>query len=323
MIGSGATAVTLVPAMADHAEHVTMLQRSPSYVFSVPGFDTISRLLGRFLPAKWVYTFARKRNVAIQRGLYLACRRWPEQMRRVLLTQVRRHIGPKVDMSHFTPNYMPWDERLCPVPNGDLFKVPKSGQASVVTDQVDTFTETGVLLEVGRELDADIVVAATGLDIQMLDGLELTVDGAARELHEQMTYKGVLVENVPNLAWVFGYTNAPWTFKSDIAGAYLCRLFRHMDSHGLAAATPRDVENCAMDSGMLDSLQSGYVQRTKDTLPRQGSKHPWKVLMHYEKGFQDAARRSGRRRPVAVQQASRGHVCGVSTPTRQRISLSP
>ena len=283
VIGSGATAVTLVPSMAGDAEHVTMLQRSPSYVFSVPALDKISKVLGRFLPANWVYGFARKRNIGIQRGLYLACRRWPAQMRRLLLWQVRRHVGPNFDMSHFTPNYMPWDERLCAVPNGDLFKVLASGEASVATDEIDTFTETGILLKSGRELEADIIVTATGLNIQMLGGMKLSVDGEARELHDQMTYKGLLVENIPNLAWVFGYTNAPWTLKSDIAAEYLCRLFKHMDDNGHTIATPRDVENCAMDIGMLDQLQSGYVQRAKGTLPRQGSKHPWKVLMHYEK----------------------------------------
>ena len=186
-------------------------------------------------------------------------------------------------MSHFTPNYMPWDERLCAVPNGDLFEVLESGEASVVTDQIDTFTEKGILLKSGRELEADIIVTATGLNIQMLGGMKLSVDGEARELYDQMTYKGVLVENIPNLAWVFGYTNAPWTLKSDIAAEYLCRLFKHMDENGHTIATPHDVENCAMDVGMLDQLQSGYVRRAKDTMPRQGSKHPWKVLMHYKK----------------------------------------
>jgi monooxygenase len=281
VIGSGATAVTLVPAMAGNAGQVTMLQRSPSYIFSLPAFDKISEFLGRFLPQNRVYALARKRNIAVQRGMYLACRRWPAQMRRFLLWRVRRHVGPGVDMSHFTPKYMPWDERLCAVPDGDLFKVLASGQASVVTDEIDTFTPTGILLKSGRQLEADIIVTATGLDVQMLGGMELSVDGETRKLHDQMTYKGVLVENIPNLAWVFGYTNAPWTLKSDIAGAYLCRLFKHMDDNGRTVATPRDLEDSAMDIGMLDQLQSGYVQRAKDTLPRQGSRYPWKVLMHY------------------------------------------
>ena len=283
MIGSGATAVTLVPAMAADAAHVTMLQRSPSYVFSLPAFDKISQALGRFLSEETVYALGRKRNIVIQRSLYKACRRWPKTMRRFLLWQVRRRVGASFDMSHFTPNYMPWDERLCAVPDGDLFDVLASGEASVVTDQIETFTETGILLKSGRELEADIIVTATGLNLQMLGGMALSVDGEARELHDAMTYKGVLVQDMPNLGWMFGYTNAPWTLKSDMAGEYLCRLMRHMDDNGHAVATPRDIEGCATDDGMLDQLQSGYVQRNKDVMPRQGSKLPWQVLMHYEK----------------------------------------
>ncbi|WP_328412208.1 flavin-containing monooxygenase [Nocardia sp. NBC_00403] len=282
VIGSGATAATLVPAMARDAEHVTMLQRSPSYVFSLPAFDRISQLLGRFLPQDWVYSMGRKRNIVFQRQLYQACRRWPRQMRRFLLWQVRRNLGASVDMSHFTPSYMPWDQRICAVPDGDLFRVLASGDASIVTDQIDTFTEKGLLLQSGQELEADIIVTATGLDIQMLGGMTLSVDGEPRKLRDQMTYKGLLVEKLPNLAWVFGYTNASWTLKSDIAGAYLCRLFKHMDDHGLTVATPHDIEHSAMDEGIFDTLQSGYVKRAKNTLPRQGSKSPWKLLMNYE-----------------------------------------
>lgn len=283
VIGSGATAVTLIPAMADAVEHITMLQRSPSYIFSLPALDKISEFLARFLPPKWVYGLARKRNILVQRSLFLACRRWPTQMRRLLLWLVRQQVGPSVDMSHFTPHYMPWDQRLCAVPNGDLFKSLKSGNASVVTDQIDTFTEKGILLKSRRELEADIVVTATGLNIQMLGGMKLFVDGEARELHERMTYKAVLLEDMPNLAWIVGYTNASWTLKSDIAAAYLCRLFKYMDDNGHTVATPRDVEHARLDIGMFDGLNAGYVERAKDTVPRQGSTHPWQVVMNYEK----------------------------------------
>jgi len=283
VIGSGATAVTLLPAMAGDAAHVTMLQRSPSYVFSLPAFDKISEFLNRFLSDERVYEMGRKRNIAIQRAMYKACRRWPRTMRRFLLSQVRRRVGKDFDMSHFTPKYMPWDERLCAVPDGDLFDVLAKGEASVVTDEIETFTETGILLKSGQHLDADVIVTATGLNLQMLGGMQLSVDGEARALHDQMTYKGILVQDIPNLAWMFGYTNAPWTLKSDLAADYLVRLFRHMDDSGLAVATPHDGEGCAMDDGMLDQLQSGYVQRAKDIMPRQGSKLPWKVLMHFEK----------------------------------------
>jgi monooxygenase len=275
--------VTLVPAMAGDAAHVTMLQRSPSYVFSLPAFDKISEFLNRFLSAERVYEMGRKRNIVIQRSLYKACRRWPRTMRRFLLWQVRRRLGAGFDMSHFTPKYMPWDERLCAVPDGDLFDVLVSGQASVVTDEIETFTETGILLKSGRVLEADIIVTATGLNLQMLGGMQLSVDGEAREMREQLTYKGVLIEDMPNLAFMFGYTNAPWTLKSDIAGEYLVRLFKHMDDNGYAVAIPRDAEGCSTGEGMLDQLQSGYVQRAKDVMPRQGTKLPWQVLMHFEK----------------------------------------
>jgi len=249
----------------------------------VPASDKIGPFLSRFLPDSWVYKLGRKRNILIHRGIYLASKRWPTQVRKFLLSQVRRQVGDAVDMSNFTPSYMPWDERLCAVPDGDLFKVLANGEASIVTDHIDTFTENGILLKSGKELEADIVITATGLVVQMLGGMKLSVDGETRELHEQMTYKGVLLEGMPNLAWIFGYTNAPWTLKSDIAGEYLVRLFKHMDDNGHTVATPRDTEDSALDIGMVDGLQSGYVQRAKGTFPRQGSKEPWKVLMHFGK----------------------------------------
>ena len=281
IIGSGATAVTLVPSMAATAGHVTMLQRSPSYIYSVPSHDRITEVLSKVMPTRWAFRLARTRNILIQRGLYQACKRWPKAMRKYLLAQVRKHVGADFDMRHFTPKYMPWDERLCAVPNADLFHALRDGKASIETDEIDTFTETGIRLKSGRELDADIIVTATGLNIQMLGGMALSVDGAPRQFNQQMTYKGVLVENLPNLAWIFGYTNAPWTLKSEIAGSYLGRLIRHMDQQGYHVATPRDTEGNALDAGMLDSLQSGYVQRAKDILPRQGRALPWRVLMHY------------------------------------------
>lgn len=281
VIGSGATAVTLVPAMADKAAHVTMLQRSPSYIFSLPGVDKLTAALVKLMPERWAYGLARQRNILIQRALYNACRRWPKAMRSFLLSSVRKQVGPDFDMRHFTPKYMPWDERLCAVPDGDLFNVLRDGKASIATDQIDTFNATGIRLKSGQQLNADIVVTATGLDLQMLGGIDLVVDGTPRPLHGQMTYKGVLVQDVPNLAWVFGYTNAPWTLKSDLAGAYLARLLRHMDEQRVDIVTPRDDEGNATDQGMLDTLQSGYVQRARNLLPRQGRKLPWKVLMNY------------------------------------------
>lgn len=283
IIGSGATAVTLVPAMATTAGHVTMLQRSPSYIFSVPGSDKITAALSKILPEKWAYNLGRRRNILIQRWLYQACRRWPKMMRSWLLKSTRKHLGPDFDMSHFTPSYMPWDERLCAVPDANLFKVLRKGEASIVTDRIDTFTENGIRLKSGKLLEADIIVTATGLNLQMLGGMELKVDGQPKPLGKQMTYKGVLVENVPNMAWVFGYTNAPWTLKSDLAASYINRLFTYMDKQGYDVVVPRDDEGCMVDSGVLDSLRSGYVQRSKEVLPRQGNKQPWQVLMHYQR----------------------------------------
>ncbi len=283
VIGSGATAVTVVPAMAREAEHVTMLQRSPSYVLSMPAFDKISEVLGRVLPEDRVYSLARKRNIFVQRKLYLAARRWPQPMRRLLLGLARRQVGPTFDMSHLTPTYMPFDERLCVASDGDFFKVLASGEASIVTDEIETFTEKGILLKSGRELEADVIVTATGLNLQMLGGMQLSVDGERRDFGHQMTYKSVLVQDIPNFAWFFGYTNAAFTLKADIAAGYLCRLFTYMDANGYAVATPRDAGSCVTNAGVLDDFQSGYVQRSKGMMPRQGSKLPWKILMHYEK----------------------------------------
>lgn len=281
VIGSGATAVTLVPAAAKSAAHVTMVQRSPSYIFSVPAFDGISAFLERFLPRAWVYGMARVRNTLFGRALYVGCQRWPNVARRLLLALVRKQVGPGVDMRHFNPRYAPWDERLCFVPDGDLFKALRSGKASVETDSIERFTKDGIRLSSGKQLEADIIVTATGLNIQVLGGIAVMVDGAPRSLNELMVYKGVLLENTPNLAWIFGYTNASWTLKSDIAARYLCRLFHHMDAKSLSVVVPRDHDGGAVNDGIFGSLRSGYVQRGGGLMPRQGRAAPWKVLMNY------------------------------------------
>ncbi|WP_250456318.1 NAD(P)/FAD-dependent oxidoreductase, partial [Caballeronia sp. ATUFL_M2_KS44] len=221
VIGSGATAVTLVPAMAGRAAHVTMLQRSPSYIFSVPAYDKISAVLDRVLPTQWVYAMARWRNIGLQRLIYKAAKRWPRRIRSWLLAHVEKQVGGGTDMRHFTPAYNPWDERLCAVPDGDLFTVIREGKASVVTDHIETFTENGILLKSGKVLDADIVVTATGLQLQSLGGMKLHVDGRQIDVSKVMTYKGVLLQDVPNFAYLFGYTNAPWTLKIDMAAAYV------------------------------------------------------------------------------------------------------
>ncbi len=280
VIGSGATAVTLVPAMTDKAAHVTMLQRSPSYVASVPQNDIISQSLRRFLPEMVVYRMGRTRNVGIQMGVFNLSKSKPNVVKRLLLTQVRAQVGKDFDMKHFTPEYNPWDERLCAVPNGDLFKVLRKGKASVVTDHIDTFTAKGIKLKSGEELEADIIVTATGLDLQLMGGMQLTVDGKPFNAPQAMNYKGLMFENLPNLAMMFGYTNASWTLKSDISSEYVCRLLKYMDKKGLRQATPRNNDSSVTQEDFV-AMRSGYIQRAAGKLPKQGSKAPWKVYMNY------------------------------------------
>ena len=285
VIGSGATAVTLVPAMAGDAEHVTMLQRAPSYIVSVPGLDKISEILGRLLPAKWVWKLARKRQIAFQRYLYLSCRRWPAQMRRLLLWQVRRYLGPSVDMSHFTPKYMPWDERLCLVPNGDLFKVLKSGEASVVTDQIDIFTEKGILLKSGKELEADIIVTATGFNLCANGDIEFEVDGKPLDFADTVTYRGMMFTGVPNLVWVFGYFRASWTLRVDLVADFVCRLLQHMKETGVKKVTPQlrpEDHNMPLLPWIdPENFNPGYMMRGMNLLPKRGDKPEWQHNQDY------------------------------------------
>jgi len=280
VIGSGATAVTLVPAMTDKAAHVTMLQRSPTYVATVPQLDVLSQQLRRFLPEMLVYRLGRTRNVGIQMGVFNLAKSRPKVVRRLLLAQVRQQVGKNVDMKHFTPNYNPWDERLCAVPNGDLFKVLRRGKASVVTDHIDTFTAKGIKLKSGETLEADIIITATGLNLQMMGGAQITVDGKPFVMKEAMNYKGVMFQDLPNLAMMFGYTNASWTLKSDISSEYVCRLLKHMDKNNLRQCMPRNHDASVAPEAFM-SMNSGYIQRALDTLPKQGSKAPWKLYMNY------------------------------------------
>lgn len=283
VVGSGATAVTLIPAMATDTAHITMLQRSPSYVYSVPATDRMAAVLKRVLPQRWVYRLARERNIRIQRAIFKLSRRFPKLMRSLLLGAVRKQLGRHVDMTHFTPKYMPWDERLCAVPDGDLFKALREGRASVVTDHIDRFTESGILLKSGTILEADIIVTATGLRLQTLGGMELSVDGRPTPLSDRMTYKSVLIQDVPNMAHLFGYTNISWTLKIDLAAEYVCRVLNEMDRRGAAFVTPRAPEGEIQSDNVLGSLQAGYVQRDGAVLPRQGRNVPWRVLHHFER----------------------------------------
>ena len=280
VIGSGATAVTLVPAMAKDAGHVTMLQRSPSYVATVPEVDEISVRLRRFLPEKVVYRLARTRNVGLQMAVYNLSKKRPKVVRRLLLGMARKQLGKDFDMSHFSPSYNPWDERLCAVPDGDLFKVLRKGEASVVTDHIDTFTENGIKLKSGKELEADIIISATGLDLQLFGGMKVTIDGKAHDINQSTAYKALMLSDVPNAALIFGYTNASWTLKADISSEYICRLLKHMDRTGTRQATPRMNDASVSQEPFID-MQSGYFQRAKHKFPKQGSKAPWKLKQNY------------------------------------------
>ncbi|EKF74713.1 monooxygenase flavin-binding family protein [Alcanivorax hongdengensis A-11-3] len=280
VIGSGATAVTLVPAMAKNGADVTMLQRSPTYVATVPEVDPISVGMRRFLPEMAVYRFARARNIGIQRLVFKLSKQRPKLVRRALLAAARRQLGDDFDMTHFRPSYNPWDERLCAVPNGDLFKSLRKGESKVVTDHIERFTENGILLKSGQELEADIIITATGLNIQMLGGVQGTVDGKPVNPNDTMVYKGAMLKDVPNMALVFGYTNSSWTLKADLVCEYVCRLLNHMEKTGATTVIPRDREDCSTDENFL-GMQSGYIQRAHDELPKQGSRQPWQVVQNY------------------------------------------
>ncbi|KAA1421717.1 NAD(P)/FAD-dependent oxidoreductase [Nocardioides humilatus] len=286
VIGSGATAITLIPAMAPDAEHVTMLQRSPSYVMAVPANDPVASPLAKIgVPQGFIYRTGRARNIVLQRAVYELSRRQPALARKILLAQVKARIG-SVDMKHFTPSYNPWDERLCVVPNGDLFRVLRKGEASIVTDHIDTFTATGIKLKSGEELEADIVVSATGLQIQLAGGAAINVDGEPVDTRDRMLYKGVLMEGVPNAMFVIGYTNASWTLKADLASAYFCRLLAHMAEAGHDQVVPvADPADRSEVSVMGDSMRSGYIQRGDTVMPRQGKRMPWLIRNDY---FRDA-----------------------------------
>lgn len=280
VIGSGATAVTLVPAMTDKAQKVTMLQRSPSYVLSVPQTDPMINTLRKIMPETWVYAITRGRNVSITLAIYNFCKRFPNAARKLLQKQVSSQLPKDFDMKHFTPKYAPWDERLCAVPNGDMFKAIKAGKADVVTDHIDRFVENGILLKSGETLEADIIITATGLQIQLLGNMNLTMDGAAIPMSEKMSYRGVMFEDIPNFGMVFGYTNASWTLKADLLSKWFCGLIKHMEHVGAREAKPVNTMG-SMETRPFVDMQSGYISRVADQLPRQGMEKPWKLHQNY------------------------------------------
>lgn len=284
VIGSGATAITLVPSMAKDAAHVTMLQRSPTYVVSRPSENKIANLLRYVLPDDWAYKLTRWRLSAIQRFVYKRTRTHPEQVKTHLLNEVRKKLGPDFDIeTHFTPSYNPWDQRLCLIPDDDLFDVLKSGDASVVTDTIETFTETGIQLNSGEHLDADIIVTATGLKLNILGDMSVRVDGEPVDFAKCWTYKGVAMSDVPNMITTFGYLNASWTLRSDIIAQWTCRLIKHMDSLGVRQATPtvRPEDQDMTPQPHFGEFTSGYLQRVMHLLPKQGAHPPWTNPQNY------------------------------------------
>lgn len=282
VIGSGATAVTLVPALANSgAKHVTMLQRSPTYIVSQPANDPVADKLNRWLPERMAYTAVRWKNVLQQMALYQACRQWPQRMRKTLLGFVERQLPAGFDVEkHFGPHYNPWDQRLCLVPDGDLFRAIRNGKADVVTDTIERFTATGIKLESGRELAADIIITATGLNLQLFGGATATVDGEEVDLTRAMSYKSMMLSGLPNLAFTIGYTNASWTLKADLVSEYVCRLLNYMDDHNFEAVVVEHPGSGVEERPFMD-FTPGYVLRSLDELPKQGSRTPWRLNQNY------------------------------------------
>jgi monooxygenase len=281
VIGSGATAMTLVPAMAETAARVTMLQRSPTYVVSRPAEDSFANMLRKHLPAKLAYAIVRWRNVLLGMWFFNYARKKPGKVKAGIIDMVRKELGPEYDVNtHFTPRYNPWDQRLCLVPDSDLFASIKSGRTKVVTDTIERFTADGIALKSGEVLPADIVVAATGLDMQLMSGLEARVDGARVNFADTFAYKGMMYSGVPNLSSTFGYTNASWTLKADLTAEYLCRLLNYMDRRRFVECRPVNSDPDLKADPWLD-FSSGYIRRAIAKLPKQGDRAPWKVHQNY------------------------------------------
>lgn len=284
VIGSGATAMTLVPAMADTAASMTMLQRSPTYVVSRPDQDKIANSLRKFLPDSVAYALTRFKNTQLQHFMYQRMRKEPQKMKKGLIDLVRGALGPDYDVDkHFTPQYNPWDQRLCLIPNGDLFASIKKGKTQVVTDSIEQFTDTGIKLASGDELEADIVVTATGLNMQIMGGTEFSIDGSIVNFADTISYKGMMYAEIPNLIQTFGYINASWTLRADLTAEYACRLLNHMDQLAVKQCTPRlREEDANMNLGpWIQDFSAGYMQRTMDLMPKQGDKDPWRNTQNY------------------------------------------
>ena len=282
IIGSGATAVTLVPELAATAAHVTLLQRSPSYIVALPGRDRIGAALRRVLPHGLAYRLVRWKNILLAAAFFQYSRHWPKRARALLLKAARRLLGPAFDVDrHLSPSYDPWDQRLCIAPDADIFTALRAGKASIVTDSVEHFTPTGIRLASGAELPADIVVSATGLNLKLMGGAQIRVDGEPVDGPQLLVYRGVMYSGVPNLAVATGYTNASWTLKCELAARYVCRLLNHMQARGLDTCVPVADANALAGTQPMLNLSSGYVQRAAGLLPRQGARPPWRMYQNY------------------------------------------
>jgi monooxygenase len=280
IIGSGATAVTLAPEMAKDAAKVTMLQRTPSYVVSLPGQDAIAQSLRKLLPEETAYNIVRWKNILLSMGFYNAARKWPIPIKKLLLKGVERELGKNYDMRHFDPPYKVWDQRLCAVPDADLFKSIREGKMEVVTDTIKTFTPKGILLNSGKELEADIIVTATGLKLQLMGGMTVHVNGHLGDSGQAHCYRGVMLSDVPNFAFSVGYTNSSWTLKSELSAQFVTKVLNYMDRKGYTTCTPR-FDASSIDTRPLLDFDAGYVKRAAAVLPKQGDKSPWKVVQNY------------------------------------------
>ncbi|MEK9711491.1 MAG: NAD(P)/FAD-dependent oxidoreductase [Thalassolituus sp.] len=284
VIGSGATAVTLIPSMSREVEKITMLQRSPTYIVPVPSKDKLAIRLRKFLPESFVYTIIRSRNIMLTMAFYNYCKRFPQKARDFIFNFNKKILPKDFDMSHFTPKYNPWDERLCAVPGGDLYKAIHKGKADVVTDHIDRFVDNGILLKSGKTLEADIIITATGLKVVVLGKINVTMDGQPFNVTDKMSYRGVMFEGVPNAAMVFGYTNSSWTLKADLIADYFCRVIQHMDKKGYDSVIPVNRDPAMPKKSFID-LSSGYISRVKDQLPKQGTRGAWKLHQNYFRDY--------------------------------------
>ena len=312
VIGSGATAVTLVPALARTASHVTMLQRSPTYIVAVPAHDAVANFLKRHLSPERAYALTRRKNVFFQRLQWVLSKRYPKAMKRLLVWLAAKQLPEGYDVErNFTPDYNPWDQRLCSVPDGDLFRAIRDGSASVVTDRIRTFTEGGIELESGREIAADLIVTATGLDLLAFGGATLTLDGEPVDISDAIAYRGMMLSDLPNFTYAIGYTNASWTLKVDLVCDYLCRVLAHMDRFGYVECVPVN-DNPGMQTRPLLDFDAGYVKRSLHLFPHEGEREPWELSMNYlkdrkalreveiEDGILRFTRVTARREPVTL-----------------------